>query len=473
MAGDPPRHPISKPNPVKPYFREFRYNLHLATPVILGMLGHTFVAFADNVMVGQLGTAELAAVSLGNSFVFVAMSLGIGFSTAITPLVAEADGAGDAPEGRRVLKHGLVLCTLLGLVLFGLVLLAKPLMYLMDQPAEVVALAIPYLDLVAFSLVPLIIFQAMKQFSEGLSRTRYPMYATILANVINVVLNYLLIFGSLGFPKLGIVGAAIGTLVARGAMCVFLWGIFSRRAFFRPYLQQLGFRSVEMPMLRKIMNLGFPSALQMFFEVAIFTAAIWLSGILGKNPQAANQIALNLSSMTFMFGLGLGVAAMIRVGNQKGLRDYPELRRVATSIFLMTVILEVIFAALFLLGRNFLPTLYLDINDLTNQADNMEVLALAAQLLLVAAFFQISDGLQVVVLGAFRGLQDVRIPTLITFVAYWGVGFPVSYYLGLHSPLESTGIWIGLLLGLTASAFMLYLRFRYKTHRLIQAHQAA
>ena len=164
---------------------------------------------------------------------------------------------------------------------------------------------------------------------------------------------------------------------------------------------------------------------------------------------------------------------MIRVGNQKGLRNFPELRRVATSIFLMTVILEVFFATVFLLGRNFLPTLYLDVSDLSNQADNMEVLALAARLLLVAAFFQISDGLQVVVLGALRGLQDVKIPTLITFVAYWAVGFPVSYYLGLHTDLGSTGIWIGLLLGLTASALMLYLRFRYKTHRLIQDHPTA
>lgn len=404
------------------------------------MLGHSFVAFADNIMVGQLGTAELAAVSLGNSFVFIAMSLGIGFSTAITPLVAEAEGAGDSMEARGVLQNGLVLCTVLGVVLFGLVLLGKPLMYLMDQPEEVVVLAGPYLDLVAFSLIPLIIFQALKQFSEGLSRTRYPMYATILANVINVVLNYLLIFGSLGFPKLGIVGAAIGTLVSRIFMVFFLWWIFKQRPFFKAFIENLRFRQVKKRLLRKIANLGFPSALQMFFEVAIFTAAIWMSGVLGKNPQAANQIALNLSSMTFMFGMGLGVAAMIRVGNQKGSGNYPELKRVATSIFLMTIILEIGFAILFLLGRNILPTLYLDVNDVTNQADNMEVLAIAARLLLVAAFFQISDGIQVVVLGALRGLQDVRIPTLLTLIAYWGIGFPVSFYLGLHTPLKSTGI---------------------------------
>lgn len=453
---------------MKQYTREFRYNIRLASPVILGMLGHSFVAFADNIMVGQLGTAELAAVSLGNSFVFIAMSLGIGFSTAITPLVAEAEGAGDALEARGVLQNGLVLCTALGVALFGLVWLSKPLMYLMDQPEEVVVLAGPYLDLVAFSLIPLIIFQALKQFSEGLSKTRYPMYATILANVINVVLNYLLIFGSFGFPKLGIVGAAIGTLASRVFMVFFLWWIFKQRPFFKAFIENLRFRQVKKKLLSKIADLGFPSALQMFFEVAIFTAAIWMSGVLGKNPQAANQIALNLSSMTFMFGMGLGVAAMIRVGNQKGSGNYPELKRVATSIFLMTIILEIGFAVLFLLGRNILPTVYLDVSDVANQADNMEVLDIAAELLLVAAFFQISDGIQVVVLGALRGLQDVKIPTLLTLIAYWGIGFPVSFYLGLHTPLKSTGIWIGLLLGLTASSIMLYLRFRFMTHRLLE-----
>ena len=182
---------------------------------MLGMLGHTFVAFADNVMVGQLGTAELAAVSLGNSFIFIAMSLGIGFTTAITPLVAEADSSNNISSGKKAFKHGLLLSSILSVILFLIILLSKPLLNIMDQPEEVVELAIPYLDIVALSLIPLIIFQALKQFSDGLSNTKYPMYATILANVINIILNYLLIFGSFGFPKLGIVGAAIGTLISR------------------------------------------------------------------------------------------------------------------------------------------------------------------------------------------------------------------------------------------------------------------
>ncbi|WP_437370876.1 MATE family efflux transporter [Maribacter litoralis] len=454
---------------LKKYTKEFRYNIKLSVPVILGMLGHTFVQLADNIMVGQLGTAELAAVSLGNSFVFIAMSLGIGFSTAITPLVAEADGAGNKESAKSALKHGLVLCTVLGLTLFGLILLSKPIMYTMKQPLEVVELALPYLDLVAFSLVPLIIFQAFKQFSEGLSQTKYPMYATIVANVINIILNYLLIFGNFGFPEMGIVGAAIGTLVSRFFMVLYLWFILKTKEKFKCYVTKFNFANLEQTVIKKIVELGFPSSLQMFFEVGIFTSAVWLSGVLGKNAQAANQIALNLSSMTFMFGMGLGVTAMIRVGNQKGLANFKELRRIAQSIFLLTFLLEIVFAALFLIGRHWFPSLYLDIDDMTNFADNTEVLVIAAELLLVAAFFQISDGVQVVVLGALRGLQDVKIPTLITFISYWIIGFPVSYYLCLHTDLRSTGIWIGLLTGLTASAIMLYLRFNYLTKKLIAA----
>ncbi len=450
------------------YTKEFSYNLKLAYPVILGMLGHTFVAFADNIMVGQLGTAELAAVSLGNSFIFIAMSLGIGFSTAITPLVAEADGAGNVANGKSALKHGLVLCTLLGLSLFGIILLCKPLLYSMKQPPEVVELAIPYLELVAFSLVPLIMFQAFKQFSEGLSQTKYPMYATVLANVVNIVINYLLIFGSFGFPKLGIVGAAVGTLASRFIMVGYIWFLLNRKEKFQPYITGFNFRVIEKKVMRKIINLGFPSALQMFFEVAIFTAAIWLSGVLGKNAQAANQIALNLSSMTFMVGMGLSVAAMVRVGNQKGLQNFRELRRIAESIFFLTLLLDIVFAALFLLGRHWLPTIYLDVDDIVNQADNAEVIIIAGKLLLVAAFFQISDGIQVVVLGALRGLQDVKIPTFITFIAYWLIGFPICYYFGLFTEVKSTGIWLGLLLGLTASAVMLYIRFNYLTKKLIE-----
>ncbi|MDG1672779.1 MAG: MATE family efflux transporter [Flavobacteriaceae bacterium] len=449
------------------YTKEFSYNWRLAAPVIMGMLGHTIVGLVDNLMVGQLGAAELAAVSLGNSFFFVAMSIGIGFSTAITPLVAEADSEHNFAKGKSAFKHGFVLCSILAIVLFALILLAKPLMYMMNQPQEVVVLALPYLDIIAISLVPLIIFQALKQFSDGMSLTKFPMYATIIANVINVFFNYVLIFGVWGFPKMGVVGAGIGTLIARFVMIMLMWYFLNRLEKTKAYVKDLKLFVLEHSMLKKINSLGLPSALQMFFEVGLFTAAIWLSGTLGKNPQAANQIALNLSSMTFMIATGLSVTAMIRVGNQKGLKRPVELRRIATSIFIMGLALAILFALIFLIFNNVLPTFYLDLNDLTHFADNQNVVEIASSLLIIAALFQISDSTQVVFLGALRGLQDVKIPTLITFFAYWIIGFPVSYFLGDASKYGSSGIWIGLLAGLTASSIFLYIRFNYLSKQLI------
>jgi MATE family multidrug resistance protein len=451
--------------------KEFRYNWKLSAPVIMGMLGHTFVGLVDNIMVGQLGSAELAAVSLGNSFFFVAMSLGIGFSTAITPLVAEADSENNFKKGKSAFKHGLFLCIVLSLLLFGMILLAKPLMYLMEQPEEVVLLTMPYLDIIAISLIPLIIFQGFKQFSDGLSLTKHAMYATIVGNLINIGLNYILIFGKLGFPKMGIVGAGVGTLVSRLAMIAIIWTLLKNDKKASAFVTHIRLFILDSTMLKKIINLGLPSAMQMFFEVAIFTSAIWLSGLLGKNAQAANQIALNLSSMTFMIAMGLSVTAMIRVGNQKGLRNYEELQRIAKSIFLMGIMFASVFALLFLIFHDIFPALYLDLDDVNNYSDNQEVVSIASKLLLVAALFQISDSAQVIFLGALRGLQDVKIPTVLTFIAYWMIGFPTSYFLGKESAYGSTGIWIGLLVGLASASIFLYLRFIYLTNRLIQAHK--
>ena len=448
------------------YTQEFSYNLKLAFPVIIGLLGHTFVQLVDNIMVGQLGTAPLAAVSLGNSFFFVAMSLGIGFSTAITPLIAEADGAKDVSKGSKIFTHGLILCCGLGLLLSLGVLLSKPLLFDMGQPEAVVVLAYPYLRWVGISLIPLIFFQGFKQFSEGLSHTRPAMYATLLGNIINIILNYFLIFGYWIFPKMGVEGAAIGSLVARCTMLLYL-GLYIRVSDkFKEYVNKISFRNLQIKLFKGIIKLGFPSALQMFFEVLFFTAAIWLSGILGKNTQAANQIALNLSSMTFMFAMGLGVTAMIRVGNQKGRKDSIRLREVAHSIFLLIFFLVVFFFLLFLSLNEILPWIYLDSSNTFELKDSLEVVKIASTLLIISAFFQLSDGLQAVVLGALRGLQDVNIPAGITFFAYGLIGFPIAYFLGIYTTLEATGIWIGLLSGLTASAILLFLRFRYLSTKL-------
>lgn len=441
--------------------------MQLAYPVILGMLGHTLIMIVDNIMVGKLGSTELAAVSLGNSMVFVALSLGIGFSTAITPIVGEADAEKNTDKIRSVFHNGLFLCVILGFALFGLIVLGKPIMEMLHQPKEVIALAKPYLDWVGFSLVPLIIYQGYKQFADGLSMTKYSMYAIVMANILHVIVNYCLIYGVWIFPKMGILGAGLGTVISRIAMVVFMHVILSRQEQLKTYFQNFSFSEIQKETIRKIVSLGIPSAMQMLFEVVLFTAGIWLCGNIGKTSQAANQIALSLASMTFMFAMGLSVVSMIRVSNQKGLQDYKNLVVVARSIFLLAILIEIVFALLFILLHQIVPPLFLDMSDTTQLLDNQEVVFIAAKLLLVAAVFQISDGIQVVVLGALRGLQDVKIPMHITFVAYWVIGFPISYYLGEYTELKAVGVWIGLLAGLTAAAIFLFIRFHYLTKKMI------
>lgn len=452
---------------LKKYTQEFNYNFKLAYPIILAMLGHTVVGIIDNIMVGKIGATELAAASLANSFVFIALSVGVGFSTAITPLIAASDTENDIVKGRNVFVNGVFLCTLLGLMLFVLLYFLKPFIDLMKQPAEVTQMAKPFLDIVALSLVPLVIYQGFKQFADGKSQTKYSMYATIIANIVNVVFNYLLIYGVWIFPEMGMMGAAYGTLISRSVMLLYFVVVLYQLNVFTPYLQKISLKEINFKTSKYIASIGIPSSMQSLFEVALFTGAVWISGMLGTQAQAANQIALSMASMTFMFASGLSVAGMIRVGNQKGLKDYVKMETVAKSIMLMTFILYCGFALFFILFHSYIPLLFLDINDTEQLLMNQQVIEIAGKLLLIAAIFQISDGIQVTALGALRGLQDVNLPMVITFISYWVVGFPLCIYLGLYTNLKAEGIWYGLLAGLTVAAIFSYLRFNYMSKKYI------
>jgi MATE family multidrug resistance protein len=433
--------------------------MQLAYPVMLGQLGHVLVGFADNIMVGELGAAHLAAVSLANSVAFIAFSIGIGFTLAITPLVAEADGERNAQNGNAYFQHGILMSLVLGFLLCAVLFLLKPLMSNLSQPTEVLLYALPYFDIIAFSMVPLLVFQAYKQFADGMSQTKYAMRAAIIANLINVALNYVLIYGKFGFPRLELVGAGIGTFISRVAMLGFIMYAVHNKPVFADFVSRIRFSSIKKEIVKKVYFLGYPSALQLFFEIGIFGTAILLSGVLGTLAQAANQIALNLATMTFMIAVGLGVTATIRVGNQKGLKNFKELKRIGFSVFLLMTLIDIFFAAGFILFKDILPYAYIE---------DLEVIRMAASLLVIAGLFQISDGAQVVLIGALRGMQDVIKPMGITFVAYWLIGFPICYYLGLETNLGAIGIWIGLLVGLTVSAIMLYLRFQKLSNNLIE-----
>lgn len=432
--------------------------MKIAYPLMLGQLGHIVVGLVDNVMVGKLGAAALASVSLANGLMFIFLSLGMGFTFAITPLIAEADAEKNTKKGREIFQHGIFLSIILGFIICGLLLVSQNLMNYMQQPQEVVELAIPYYKVIAYSMIPVMIFQGIKQFADGLSLTKYAMQATIIANFINVFFNYVLIYGELGFPALGVVGSAYGTMISRFFIVIFMIFIITKQQKIAPYVANFSFKNIKNKILKHIFDLGYPTALQMWFEVSLFASGIFLAGMIGTDAQASNQIALNLSSMTFTIAIALGVTATIRVGNQKGLKNYKELRRIAISVFLLMIFIDTLFAIGFFLSKDILPTYYVD---------DINVIKTASVLIVISAFFQISDGLQAVILGALRGLQDVKAPMVISFISYWIIGFPICYYLAIHTELKAVGIWIGLLIALLFSAIMLYIRFNNLTNKLI------
>lgn len=441
-------------------FKEhFRKNFQLAYPVMLGHLGHVMVGVADSIMVGQIGSAPLAAASLANGIFVVLLTFSIGFSSAITPLTALADGENNLSKAAQYFNHGFILNATIGILFSLLFVFGAPVLRLLNQPEDVVTLALPYFRVVSLSLIPFMFFQTAKQFIEGLSQTRQAMYIIVLSNLLNILLNYLLIFGKLGFPALGLMGAGIATLISRVLMAIIMNIYLVKSKRYRQYLQNFSFRKFSRPIFRQISRIGLPTGFQYIFEVGAFSMAVVLMGWLGETEQAAHQIAINLASISYMLAAGIAAAATIRVGNQLGRRDKATLRAAGFTSYLMSVALMATAALIFITSRYFLARLYID---------DQAVVDLAAQLLIIAAFFQLSDGIQVVGLGALRGMADVKIPTLITLVAYWILGLPVGYVLAFVVGWGPHGIWIGLLIGLTAAAVLLSIRFHYVSNRIIK-----
>lgn len=431
-------------------------NAKLSYPVMLGQLGHITVGVADSVMVGQLGAFPLAAVSLANSLFAVPFVFGMGLAYGITPLVANADGSGDRNKIARVLRNGVVLCFWAGLAMALLTFGTKAIGPHLGQDPKVLELSLPYLMLIGSSILPLMVFFGLKQFCEGLSDTKVAMRVSVGANLLNILLNYLLIFGHFGFPELGLNGAGWATLISRIIMVIVMILYVWKVKRFHQYTSLFKKIPVTLKGIAEIWKLGAPTGLQYIFEVGAFATAAIMIGQIGPLPQAAHQIAINLASVSYMMASAFGVAATIRVGNQLGRKDYETMRYAARTLFVMTIVFMLITGAIFLLGRHALPALY---------TDDMEVILIAGQLLIIATIFQLGDGLQVTALGALRGLSDVKAPTLITFVAYWVLALPIGYLLGLTWGMGATGIWYGLAMGLTISAGLLLWRFHKKSAR--------
>ena len=426
-----------------------RKNITLALPVIVGQLGHIMVTVADSVMVGRVGVMPLAAATFAGTFYHVLLLFGIGVSYAITPLVA-ATNPEDQPGLLKWLQNGLLMNLGLGVVLVLIGLLLSNFVGYFGQEEEVSILAKPYLIIICGSIFPLMIYQTFRQFSEGLSDTLSPMIVSVLANLINVGLNYVLIYGKFGFDAMGLNGAGYATLISRVIMFMLIIWLVQRKC--------KGFKwKFDFSVVKRLLRIGIPSGMQFIFEIGAFATAAIMVGWINAESLAAHNIALNLSAITYMAATGLAAASSIRIGNQMGLKDKKNLRMAGFSIFGMVAVFMAACGTLFILLRHQLPALYID---------NVQVKSIASTLLIIAAAFQISDGLQAVGLGTLRGLTDVKVPTIVTFVAYWLTAIPLGYILAFTFGMGINGIWYALCIGLTIAAVLHIWRFDRLSKRL-------
>ena len=442
------------------YSEQYRRNLSLALPVMIGSLGHVMVGVADSVMVGQfLGPIPLAAVSLANSVFHIPLVFAIGVAFGLTPLIANADGEENVERISKYWKNGSLINVVFGFLILGILLLASPMLHHMKQDPEVVTFAEPYFYIISSGIIPFMLFLNLKQFAEGLSDTLAATRISIGANLINIALNYLLIKGVWIFPELGLMGAGIATVASRWLMFFGLWIYIRNKEKFSAYIEARKAAAFEWESSKEILNIGVPSGLQYIFEVGAFAFSAIMVGSIGPFPQAAHQVAISLASISYMAASGLSAAASIRVGNQLGRKDYETLHVAAKTLFQMVIGFMAITGIIFLVSRHYLPTLF---------TQETEVIEIAATLLIITTFFQISDGVQVVAQGALRGLSDTRMPTLITFVAYWIITLPLAYILAFKLDWGVVGIWIALAIGLTLSGGMLTWRFFKKSNSLRQ-----
>lgn len=432
----------------------FIKTLSLAFPVIIGQLGFMMMGVVDSVMVGKLGAVPLAAAALGSSITILIFIIGLGSSIAVTPLVAILVGAKRFDESEMFFKQSLIINLVLSIILCTLVYFLSSLIDRMNQPLEVIPLAESYTKILAFSAIPMMLFQSYKQFIEGFSVMRPAMIIAITANVINAFSNWIFIYGNLGSPALGLDGAGIATLISRIFMALALMSYVTKSKHFAQFDLSLKFKTLNFPIIKKILSLGIPSGFQYFFETGAFVFAIIMVGWIGANEQAAHQIAINLASISFMMAVGISHAGSIRVGNAVGQQNISEIRRAGFIASFMGGSFMMIAGIIFISFNKFLPSLYVD---------DQSVIQIASVLLIIAAFFQIADGVQAVGIGILRGLTDVKGPTLITFVAYWIIGLPSGYLLGFIFNYGVEGVWIGLSLGLFCSALFLTIRFNYKS----------
>ncbi|MGZ3796591.1 MAG: MATE family efflux transporter [Pseudobdellovibrionaceae bacterium] len=432
------------------FFSESRKILRLAVPIIIGNVGQTLITLTDNVMVGRLGADSLGAAGFTGSLFYVFLLFGVGLLAPTSALFAQAHSREEHEEGGELLRHSVFAAALLSVVLMLFLLLAKPLMAHMGQTPEVVNLSQSFSTFLIASLLPSLLYQAYKQFTDGIGKTTLGMYVMIAAILINFLGNYVFIHGLWGMPALGLNGSGLATLLSRWFMALVMMIYIHRHPEFKKYFATRWNRLLYQGKLKKIFYLGLPNGFTYVFEVGAFSFSSIMMGWLGTAQLAAHQIALNLASISFLVTVGIGAAGTIRVGSELGLH-HTDRARFAGRVAIGLGALYMLLSALFVFStRKWLASIY---------TSDLQVIAFASAYLTVAAAFQFFDGIQAVAVGILRGFQDTQWPSILAFIAYWLIGLPLGYAMGFRFGLAGEGVWWGLFIGLMFVALFLVLRF--------------
>ena len=426
--------------------------IHLAWPLVITQVGYIITGMVDTVFLGKIGAAEQAACILSNNLYILLLVFGIGVSYATTPLVTSANQNMDLLKKASLFKNSIFLNVSVSIICFIVLFLSSGLLKYMHQPEDVIKLAVPFFNVLIFSMIPISLFFTCKQYCEGLSNTRMALFISIIGNVINIILNYLLIYGKFGFPELGYIGSAWASFISR----VFMGFSFLYLIFKSPVTKEISAVYNRVKINKKelfhLAKIGLNAGLQLTFEVAAFVIAGLMAGTFGKEQIDAHGIALSIAAFTYMFASGISSASSIRVGIYKAQDNWLEIKQAAFSSIKLVMLIMGGFAILFLMINNFLPKVF---------SSDLQIVNLASKLLIIAALFQLFDGIQVTIVGILRGLEDSKIPTLISLVGYWIIALPLAYWLAFILKLETVGVWIGLLVSLIFAAIVLFWRLNY------------
>lgn len=431
--------------------------LRLALPVMLTQLGQVVVQLCDNMMVGRLGALPLAGVSFGGTVFFIIFALAIGFTLGLTPLVGELFAQNRKEEVAGYLQNSIALYLTMGVIFVALLLAAVPLMHYLGQPEEVVEVAIPYFKYLAWSVLPFMLFASFKQFLEGIGNTKVAMTIVVISNALNILLNWVFIFGKFGAPELGAAGAGLSTLIARSVTPVMMIAYFLSKKEFRSYFDYFSWRKM-MGLSREgnryckeLFRVGLPIAGHLTLENSAFCITSLMMGWIGTVEIAANQITTTMANVAFMMVVGIGSATTILTSHAYGARDRAQIKAVSRASYTVGLAWNTITALSFILLRNHIPLLF---------TNDPEVVRTAGMLLICCGLFQFSDGLQCISTGLLRGIKDVAVILRIALVAYVIINVPLGYLLCFVVGWGAPALWIGFIAGLTIAAVLLIRRFR-------------